>query len=217
MAGKGRIIEDLRPPPGPPLSPNFPLLTGTLHFFATDGSMRKTKKEVKGSFSVVDSFGHFFVENVECDSKSSSTFLELLALKKLFSALAQEDLKNSTLIFLVDSLSAIKLTLGLDVRAEHLDLFGEIDEKQGKIFKNKNVEEIFIHVRSHRNVSVPLNLEADFYAGLPHLGEGQPSNVEKCPPECKPQSLCQACQWNSKVNAFLASMHPTPKQLPIWQ
>jgi hypothetical protein len=165
---------------------------------------------------VVDYFQNFSVSKLEFLEKTSSTFLEILALQKLYSALAQSDVNDCTIILIVDSMSAIKLILGLDVRREFFETLRDIDGFRKTLF-DKNSKDIFIHVRSHRNVPVRLNSEADYYAGLHVMMEGAPSEAEKCPPECPAISLCQACQWNSQVNSFLKRIQPEPLPLCLWQ
>jgi hypothetical protein len=212
VAGKGAIIEFLQPPK----IAVFPELSGMIHLFATDGSLTKTpQKTFRGTFSVVDAFQNFCVTKREFTEKTSSTYLELLALHNLFSALAKKDLRDCTVILIVDSLSAIKLTLGLDVRGDFFEILREIDGFRKTLFE-KNVKDFFIHVRSHRNVFVKLNSEADMYAGVFSFMEGGHSEPEKCPPECTGSSLCQPCQWNHRVNEFLRGIQPTLLQLCIW-
>ena len=162
VAGAGTLIEFLKPPK----VAEFPTVLGIVHFFATDGSVRKMPQgKFQGSFSVVDSFSNFFVHQIEFSKLPSSTYLELLALKKLFSALSKSEVQNCTVVLIIDSLSAIKLTLGLDVREENLEILRKIDISR-KVLKEKNVKEFFLHVRSHRKVPVELNCKADDYAGV---------------------------------------------------
>ena len=142
--------------------------------------------------------------------------MELAAIKELFLSLSRSDIQTSTVILISDSLSAIRLTLGLDVRQENLEELREID-KARKILFEKNIKDVFIHVRSHRNIPVALNREADRYAGLSSFLEGDNIEVEKCKAECSFQSPCEACKWNRRANEFLRSLSPAPLQLDIWQ
>jgi hypothetical protein len=213
VAGKGRIVEFLQPPK----VAEFPKISSVVHVFATDGSLKKLpEKKFLGAYSVVDSFGNFFVERMTTAERTSSTFFELLALKKLFKSLSQANLCECTIIYIVDSISAIKLTLGLDVRNEHFDTLREIDGFR-KTLCAKNVKEFFLHVRSHRNISVPLNSDADMYAGMSSWMEAPHTETEKCSPECIPMLRCQACQWNQLVNDFVKKNSATPLSLTLWQ
>ena len=153
VAGKGQIVEFLKQPK----FAEFPEIKTKSFLFATDGSLKKiTKNKFFGSFSVVDAFNNYFFDTIELTEKTSSTHIEILALRSLFKSLSQVKLKDCTIIILVDSLSAIKLALGTDVRKEHLEILREIDGFRKKLLE-KNVKDFFIHVRSHRNVSVFLN------------------------------------------------------------
>ncbi len=213
VAGKGQIVEFLKQPK----FAEFPEIKTKSFLFATDGSLKKiTKNKFFGSFSVVDAFNNYFFDTIELTEKTSSTHIEILALRSLFKSLSQVKLKNCTIIILVDSLSAIKLALGTDVRKEHLEILREIDGFRKKLLE-KNVKDFFIHVRSHRNVSVFLNSQADMYAGLSSILEGDFFDIEKCAPECIPELRCEACQWNCRVNGFLRSFAPAPLHLDLWE
>ena len=59
--------------------------------------------------------------------KTESTTLELLALAKLLSSLKISGTTEGSILLLVDSLSAIRLILGLDVRTKDLDILRSID------------------------------------------------------------------------------------------
>ena len=212
VAGNGRIIEFLKSPE----RAEFPSVVGRAHVFATDGSVTKiAPKKFRGSFAIVDHFNRSFISSLEFEKKPSSTQMELAAIRKLFSSLSTSDIQPSTIVILVDSLSAIKLTLGLDVRNENLEELREID-KARKILHEKDVRDIFLHVRSHRNIPVKLNREADRHAGLFSFLEGDDCESEKCSHDCSRESPCQACQWNLEANIFLRSLNPTPLELNIW-
>lgn len=195
-------------------NPNFPNLSGNqmVLLFATDGSLSKDEDPPVGAFSIVDSFNNSFVSEVPCTKNTSSTEIELLALKKLFESLDNSQITDFIIVLLVDSLSALKLTLGIDVRNEQLETFRKIDQHRRRLQERK-VLDIFIHVRSHRKISVALNCEADYQAGGVSLARCQSvprETLSKCkPPECKADKNCDACDWNKKVNEFLCTFRPS--------
>ena len=158
------------------------------------------------------------MSEVEVTDKTSSTTIEVLAIKTLLVSLKDKRISNCTIIFLSDSLSAIRLMLGLDERSDELETFRDIDEARKWLIEN-NVQEYFIHVRSHRNVPVPLNTKADVFAGsvaAGRLGDAKPE-CEKCDQECIKQSLCSACLWNQRINQFIQEHSFSFLNLSIWQ
>lgn len=177
---------------------------------ATDGSLSQNKKEKTGGFGVVDSHGNFFSKSHECNAETSITTLEILAIKKALSLLVAANATNCHVFFLVDSLSAIKLVLGLDVRREDFQVLREIDVLRLSLSKQK-VAEFFIHVRSHRNTPVPLNSLVDHVVGS-FSKSTNAQEKSKCEPICT-SAKCEACLWNEKVNAFISSFNPTTKNI----
>ena len=217
IAGKTNIVvED---------DPNFPETHQHRCFlFATDGSLTKVRKRKIGAFAVVDSFRHHFVSEHPCTEKTSSTTLELLALRKLYLEIQKELDQllqmplSSLLVILTDSLSALRLVLGLDVRSEDPEILRDIDSARRTLLR-AGIKDCLIHVRSHRNVSVALNCKADYYAGViafPQIEEHHKKEFEKCPPECTRTNRCSACAWNKRVNEFLQSFATGQLQLAFW-
>ena len=154
---------------------------------------------------------------VPCTKKTSSTEIELLALEKLFNNLDESMVNNTTIVVLVDSLSALKLILGTDVRNKDLEIFRKIDQHRKNLYE-RQARDFFIHVRSHRKISVPLNCEADFQAGSIAFAKFAqiPRETTKCKPsECKEGSRCEACSWNTRVNAFLLSLRPSAPPITL--
>ena len=211
VAGKGTFISEK--------NPDLPsIFIPQIHLFATDGSLTKTKKIKIGTFSVVDSFQSKHISEIQVTDSTSSTTLELLAIKTLLVSLQKEKVSNCSIILLSDSLSALRLMLGLDERSDELETFRETDGARKWLIENK-VQEYFIHVRSHRNIPVPLNAKADFFAGsiaASRLGDAKPE-TEKCGTECAKQSPCSACLWNQKVNQFIREHFFGNLWLSIWQ
>ena len=120
-----------------------------------------------------------------------------------------ETASDYVMIVLSDSLPAIRLTLGIDVRKEEREILREIDLSRKALLKN-GFSDHLIHVRSHRNVPVPLNSLADFYAGgfaFAMREEHHKKEHENCPAECSPSKLCPACVWNFQVNEFVKTLH----------
>ena len=211
VAGKGTFISEKDPELPPAIKPQ-------IYVFATDGSLTKVKKIKIGTFSIVDAFQGTHVSEVPVTEKTSSTTLELLAIKTLLVALRKKEISNCSIILISDSLAALRLMLGLDERSGELEIFRETDGARKWLLEN-NVEEYFIHVRSHRNIPVPLNTKADVFAGsiaAARLGDAKPE-CEKCASECIRQSPCSACLWNRKVNHFLRMHSSTALELSIWQ
>ena len=211
VAGKGTFISEKDPDLPPTLQPQ-------VYLFAADGSLTKSKKVKIGTFSVVDSFQGTHVSEIPVTEKTSSTTLELLAIKTLLVSLQNKKISNCSIILLSDSLSALRLMLGLDERSDELEIFRETDGARKWLLEN-NVKEHFIHVRSHRNIPVPLNTKADIFAGSiasARLGNAGPE-CEKCALECTSQSLCSACLWNKKINQFIKEHSISFVQLSIWQ
>ena len=123
------------------------------------------------------------------------------------------------LITMIDSLSAIRLVLGLDVRSEDLEILRDIDSAR-KTLLRAGIKDCLIHVRSHRNIAVALNSEADFCAGVIAFSQSEQHHkeeIEKCPPECTRLNRCSACQWNKRVNAFLKIFAVESLLLDIWK
>lgn len=149
----------------------------------------------------------------------SSTTLELLAIKELFDSVAKNnETSNCFVVLLSDSLSALRLTLGLDERSDNLDILRSIDESR-KITTQREIKEYFIHVRSHRNIAVPLNEQADYYAGSVAAARLNTINQDckKCAQECTVKSPCSACAWNKEVNKFISQNYFTPLPIQIFQ
>ena len=211
VAGKGTFVSEK--------DPNLPLtVQPQVYLFATDGSLTKAKKVKIGTFSIVDSFQGTHVLEIPVTEKTSSTTLELLAIKTLLVSLMNKKISNCSIILLSDSLSALRLMLGLDERSDELETFRETDGARKWLLEN-NVKEHFIHIRSHRNIPVPLNTKADIFAGsiaAARLGNAGPE-CEKCALECTIQSLCSACLWNKKINQFIQDHSTSSLDLSIWQ
>ncbi len=201
LAGRGIFVSSKTPEfPPPHQFNNF--------VFATDGSLSKPAQKgnpVTGGFAIVDSFGNFYSSETPCTEKTSSTTLELQAIKKAFSFLTAAHLPPCQVVFLIDSLSAIRLILGLDERNEDLELLREIDKERIAL---ENVQEVFIHVRSHRKTPVELNNKADLIASK--YSGSHFCDKTKCEKFCTNLVKCEACSWNEKVNTFLSSFLPTP-------
>ncbi len=201
LAERGTLVSSKTPDFPPPHQFNNFVI-------ATDGSLSKPPKKgdpVTGGYAVVDSFGNFYSSDAPCTEQTSSTTLELQAIKKAFFLLQLAPLPECQVIFLVDSLSALRLILGLDERAEDLHLLREIDKERLAL---NNIQEVFIHVRSHRNTPVALNNKADKIAGK-HSNSNFFERT-KCEKSCSSIVKCEACSWNDKVNKHLASFLPTP-------
>ncbi len=205
VAGKGTMASEEMP--------GFPVLKRTVFCFGTDGSLNKKEQEILGSFAVADSFGNFYTERVPCTDKTSSTTLELLALQKLFLSLEKDQISDCSVLIMCDSLSAIRLTLGLDFRSEETDILRTIDTTRKVLFE-RNVKDHFCHVRSHRNIHVPINREADLRAGslTGSLGE-----QNKCKKDCKKAMRCSACLWNKSVNEFTSRSPQRQLASSLWE
>ena len=191
-------------------SPDFPQPHPHTNFvFATDGSLSQEKKPVTGGYAVVDFHGNSFSSPYQCDENTSITTLEILAIQKLLSLLSSAEESNSQVHLLIDSLSAIRLVLGLDVRTENIEILREVDRVR-QILQSRGIKEVFVHVRSHRNNSVPLNTRVDRVAGV--FSKSTSKEKSKCEPSCA-ISQCTACQWNKSVNDFVSSLNPTTKNI----
>jgi ribonuclease HI len=207
VAAKGIFVSESKK--------TFPSLHPNTNFvFGTDGSLSQKRRNLPptGGFAIVDAHGNFFSTSHECNEETSSTTLELLALQKTFLLLKEARAENCVVFLLVDSLSAIRLTLGLDIRNEDRQILREIDEARTFLYK-LNFQDVFIHVRSHRNVPVKLNSQADRLAGA--FSHSAFVEKVKCQPECPALKKCEACQWNSTVNAFLSTINPASKNIFI--
>jgi ribonuclease HI len=190
----------------------FPPPHQTTNFvLATDGSLSQNKNPITGGFAVCDSNENAFSTSHICDKSTSITTLELLALKMAFSLIVSSKETNCAVFFLIDSLSAIKLILGLDVREEDLEILRDIDTFR-KETKNRNIQEVFVHVRSHRNTPVPLNSRADHIAGK--FSQSTFKDRSKCEQSCR-SIKCNACTWNETVNSFILDLNPTTKNVFI--
>lgn len=209
VAGKGAFIYEE--------SADLPTeVKQQIFLFATDGSLTNAKKVKIGTFSIVNSWSHY-VSEFEVQEKTSSTTLEVLALKTLLAELKKKEISNCSVIILSDSLSALRLILGLDERSDDLETFREIDVSR-KFLLEKQVQEYFIHVRSHRNVPVPLNSKADFWAGsIAAARLGKTHESQKCEPACTKQTPCSPCAWNRKINLFLSEFACAMLDVPIMQ
>jgi ribonuclease HI len=206
VAGKGMFVCASRQNfPSPHLNTNF--------LFGTDGSLSQRKNiPATGGFAIVDPHERFFSSSYQCNEDTSSTTLELLALQQTFLFLRAARAENCVVFFLVDSLSAIRLTLGLDVRNEDSQILRKIDETRESLYKSE-FQDVFIHVRSHRNVGVQLNTQADRLAGV--FSHSAFVEKVKCKPECRALKQCEACEWNTKVNSFLSTINSTTKNIFI--
>ncbi len=187
-------------------TPNFPPPHQFNFLLATDGSLSKSDDKnspITGGYSVVDSFGRSCSCSYQCNEQTSSTTLELEAIRKAFSFLQAAHLSEGQVVFLVDSLSAIRLVLGLDARNEELALLRSIDEARMAL---PQIQEVFVHVRSHRKTPVALNEKADLVASK-HSGSIF-STKTKCEASCTILTKCEACAWNEKVNQYLSTFVP---------
>lgn len=105
------------------------------------------------------------------------------------------------IILLVDSLSAIRLCVGKDVRKKEQQALREIDEYTIKLLDDRKASIHYIHGRSHRKCMVPWNDRADKLAG--DVWEGLPGAKPKapevkCKEDCQPANPCSACKWNKR-------------------
>ena len=187
--------------------------------FATDGSLEKTSFGPIGSCAIVDSFGHSYSDSPDLGLEPSSTAFELAAICTLFSSILRTQLTNTAVIILIDSLSAINLCAGKDIRMKDHQTLRNIDERATKLLNDRNVKIHFIHVRSHRRIMVELNDLADQCAS--RLLNGVPSALPKnptikCKAECMTIAPCSACAWNAKVQEFVSKLKLTQLQLPLW-
>ena len=109
IAGKGSFFSHD--------SPDIPVINNPLiYLFATGGSLTKSKKAKIGAFSIVDFFQEKFISEVEVTEKTSSTTLEVIAIKTLLVSLQKREILDCCILIFSDSLSAIRLTLGLPPR-----------------------------------------------------------------------------------------------------
>ena len=173
-----------------------------------------------GSFAIVDTLGHSYFEVADTGQEPSSTSFELAAIRALLANLLRTQITNTTIILLIDSLSAIRLCVGKDVRMKEQQILRVIDEHTIKLRDDRKASLHYIHVRSHRRCMVEWNDLADKLAG--EVWNGLPGAIPKapemkCKADCQPASPCRACMWNQKVNAFLQDLHPIPVSLPLWQ
>ena len=133
--------------------------------FATDASFLRTEWGPIGSCAVVDTFGHSYMEAPEPGPEPSSTSFELAAIRLLLTSILRTQQVNFTIILLVDSLSAIRLCTGKDVRVKEQQTLREIDERTIKLLDERKAKLHYIHVRSHRKNMVRWNDVADRIAG----------------------------------------------------
>ena len=203
-------------------SPQLPQIdpTAPCAIFATDASFLKTEWGPMGSFAIVDTLGHSYFEIPDPGPDPSSTSFELAAIRALVVNLLRTQMTHMTVIMIVDSLSAIRLCVGKDVRMKEQQALREIDERTIKLLDERQVSLHYIHVRSHRRHMVPWNDLADKLAG--EVWEGLPGAKPKapemkCKEDCQPANPCSACMWNTNVVSFLQKLHPTAIPLPLWQ
>ena len=118
-----------------------------------------------GSFAIVDTLGHSYFEVTNTGPDPSSTSYELAAIRALLANILRTRITNVTIILLIDSLSAIRLCVGKDVRMKEQQTLREIDEHTIKLLDDRKASLHYIHVRSHRRCMVEWNDLADRLAG----------------------------------------------------
>ncbi len=193
--------------------------TSSCAVLATDASFFKTEWGPMGSFAIVDTFGHRYVEAPEPGPDPSSTAFELAAIHSLLINFLRTSTINIHLLILVDSLSSIRLCAGKEVRTKELKVLREIDERTIQLLDERNVTLHYVHVRSHRKNMVYWNDLADrtageFWSGLPGARPKRPET--KCGSDCSPKKSCSACEWNLKVMAALQEINTIEVELPFW-
>ena len=107
--------------------------------FATDASFLKTEWGPMGSFAIVDTCGHSYFEIPDPGPDPSSTSFELAAIRALLKNLLRTQMTNTTIILLIDSLSAIRLCVGKDVRMKEQQTLREIDEHTIKLLDDRTL------------------------------------------------------------------------------